>query len=65
VASDLKQFTQWAESRGWTVTKSKRNSHLRFDRPGHQPVFSSATPGEYRGMKNLRSQLLRSERSAP
>lgn len=50
-----------AEAMGWAVRLTNGN-HLRFDKPGHRPVFTSLTPGDCRSGKNALAKLRRVER---
>lgn len=59
---DMKAVLKAAEARGWTVTQRTGSGHLRLVKPGCRPVFAPSTPGEYRGIKNLESQIRRAER---
>jgi predicted RNA binding protein YcfA (HicA-like mRNA interferase family) len=49
--------------KGWSY-RALRNGHLRFDHPGgtHSVTFP-ASPSDWRGWKNLRSQIRRVERA--
>lgn len=61
LSQDIRQLVEEAEALGFTMTKT-RGGHLRFDRPGCQPVFSASTPGDRRTANNTLSQLRRSAR---
>lgn len=40
---NMEQSLDYAAAHGWTVSRTG-GGHLRFDKPGCQPVFSSSTP---------------------
>lgn len=56
----VQPVVDYAQKLGFTVHSSRRRQHLKFLRPGCQPVFSSATPSDNRAAKNAMSQLRRS-----
>lgn len=64
VKKDQQQLQREYEARGWTIERTG-NNHLRWKPPGGgQPIFSSATPSEWRSLKNLRARLRRAEKAA-
>lgn len=58
---ELKQLIERAKASGWTVSRSKHNSHWRFLSPDTNvsPIYTSATPSDWRAVRNLRARLKR------
>lgn len=61
---DLRQMVKEFKGRGWRVSLTGKN-HLKWQ---HEKtgsiVFSSYTPGDGRGLKNLRAHLEKGEKTA-
>lgn len=57
-----KELCAWAEELGWSWSRTK-SGHLRFDRQGCGPVFTSFTPSDHRSYKNTKALLLRKVRA--
>ena len=55
---DLREFLRWIEKRGWTAVGTN-GGHIKYTKPGCPPVFGSRSPGDHRGLKNLRSMIER------
>lgn len=53
---DYEQLVTQAKSQGWEVSRTKAN-HYRWRSPLGAMFFSSATPSDYRGLKNLKRDL--------
>lgn len=45
-----------ADELGYTLSLTKKG-HLRFDKPGSAPIFSSGTPSDWRTVKNTIADL--------
>lgn len=57
---DVDQYVKQVKKRGWVVDQTRRG-HLRFRHARHGVVFHSGTPGDYRGLLNLKAQIKRKE----
>lgn len=53
---ELRILFSKAESQGWSVEFTKK-CHFKMTAPNGGIVFCASTPSEYRGMKNLLSQM--------
>jgi len=53
-----------AKKLGFTMTRT-RGEHMKFTKPGHQPVFTSGSPSDHRAAKNAISNLRRSAALIP
>ena len=60
---DLKRLVSFAQSAGWAVQQT-RKLHLKFTKPGRQPVFTSGTPSDRRAWLNAKSQLSQADKLA-
>ncbi|HBO1296505.1 TPA: type II toxin-antitoxin system HicA family toxin [Pseudomonas aeruginosa] len=60
---DLKRLVSFAQSAGWTVQQT-RKLHLKFTKPGRQPVFTSGTPSDRRAWLNAKAQLSQADKLA-
>lgn len=60
---DLKRLVSFAQSAGWAVQQT-RKLHLKFTKPGRQPVFTSGTPGDRRAWLNAKAQLSQADKLA-
>lgn len=58
---ELKQLIERAEACGWTVSRSRHSSHWKFLSPDRNvsPIYTSATPSDWRAVRNLRARLRR------
>lgn len=61
--ADVKRLTAFATEAGWTVAQTQK-LHLKFSKPGRQPVFTSGTPGDRRAWLNAKSQLVKADKQA-
>lgn len=52
------ELVKFAKSLGFIATMA-RGGHIRFSREGCTPVFTSATPGDFRAWQNCKSELRR------
>ncbi|MFC4160753.1 type II toxin-antitoxin system HicA family toxin [Chitinimonas lacunae] len=59
----LLPLVEHALARGWTVARTP-GGHLRFNKPGLPPIYTSATASDHRSWRNARAQLDRAERAA-
>lgn len=57
-SSEYRALILAAESQGWTIEPTK-GGHLRWKPPSGGPIFSSASPSDWRASKKLRAQLRR------
>lgn len=55
---DLQDVLRKLREQGWTVTLTK-GSHWRCAAPGGGLYFTGSTPSDYRGIKNMKSDLKR------
>ncbi|SDI35769.1 hypothetical protein SAMN05216588_11586 [Pseudomonas flavescens] len=53
----------YAANNGWTARRT-RGGHVRFQKPGCTPVFTSSTPSDWRAYRNALAMLVRADRSA-
>lgn len=60
----VRELLELAGQLGFELERTK-GGHLVFRKPGRQPVFSSSTPSDVRTIRNLKGQLVRSERGDP
>ena len=60
---DLKRLVRFAQSSGWAVQQT-RKLHLKFTKPGRQPVFTSGTPSDRRAWLNAKAQLSQADKLA-
>lgn len=52
----------WAEARGWSM-RLTNGGHLRWTHAsGAGPVYSAASPSDWRALRNVRALMLRFER---
>jgi hypothetical protein len=58
----LHQLLDEARRRGWQVDMT-RNSHWRLRGPNQAMLFTGSTPSDHRGVRNLRSDIRRAERT--
>lgn len=55
---DIKDLARRLRAQGWTVAPT-RSHHVRFLSPAGGSTISASTPGDHRGLQNLRSRLRR------
>lgn len=53
----------YAANNGWQARRT-RGGHVRFQKPGRQPVFTSSTPSDWRAYRNALAMLVRADRAA-
>lgn len=56
---------QYAKDLGWDIHRAKRRQHFRLTKPGHQPIFMSASASDWRAARNVIAMLKREEREEP
>lgn len=61
ISQRAKAVIEAGHALGFTVTRTA-GDHLRFSKPGCEPVFASGTPGDRRAVQNAVSALRRSAR---
>lgn len=59
----LLHLLAYASSNGWTARRT-RGGHVRFQKRGCAPVFTSSTPSDWRAYRNALAMLVRADRSA-
>lgn len=52
----------YAANNGWTARRT-RGGHVRFQKPGCVPVFTSSTPSDWRSYRNALAMLVRADRA--
>ncbi|MGX5217852.1 type II toxin-antitoxin system HicA family toxin [Pseudomonas segetis] len=62
-SKDLKRLISFAQAAGWTVHQT-RKLHVKFTKPGRQPVFTGGTPSDRRAWLNAKSQLTQADKLA-
>ena len=55
---DLRQLIREYQRYGWTITKTGSNHYLWLSPDGRE-VITASTPGDYRNLANIKSQLRR------
>lgn len=53
----------YAANNGWTARRT-RGGHIRFQKPGSPPIFTSCTPSDWRAYRNALAFLIRADRAA-
>ena len=57
---DIQEIIRQLEAQGWVVTASRGSGHWRCEAPGGRGiVFMSATPSDYRSLRNTKGHLRR------
>lgn len=51
----------YAANNGWQARRT-RGGHVRFQKPGRSPVFTSSTPSDWRAYRNALAMLTRADR---
>lgn len=54
----IRELSTYARKHGWR-SEMTRNGHVKFVKPGRQPVFLPGTPSDYRTAKNFKAELKR------
>lgn len=57
----LLPLIEYALSEGWNVSRTS-GGHLKFVKPGLQPIYTSATASDHRAGRNARAMLRRAQR---
>jgi hypothetical protein len=58
---DLHDLLNEARGRGW-VTELTHGGHWKLLGPDRQMLFTSSTPSDWRGLRNIRQDIRRAER---
>jgi hypothetical protein len=58
---DLKKILDDACERGWRVELTN-SGHWRLTGPNRALLFTASTPGDWRGIRNIRQAIRRAER---
>lgn len=63
---EVKKLVDWATANGWTAESTKgKSGHYVLRHPDCDPVVLSATPSDWRGMKNAWARVTRATGKAP
>jgi len=57
----LLHLLAYAANNGWTARRT-RGGHVRFQKLGCAPVFTSSTPSDWRAYRNALAMLVRADR---
>ncbi|OLU22503.1 hypothetical protein BVH03_25120 [Pseudomonas sp. PA15(2017)] len=52
----------YAHNNGWQACRT-RGGHVRFQKPGRPPVFTSSTPSDWRAYRNALAMLVRADKA--
>lgn len=55
---DTRELIEFAKSLGFLAVPA-RSGHIKFTRPGCQPIFTSSTPSDHRAWLNAKSNMKR------
>lgn len=58
-----REAVEYVEAHGWKVVVTG-SGHLRYDKPGHRPIFSSRTPSCPHAAKKTIKRIDKHEREA-
>ena len=60
-SKDLRALLSDARDRGWR-TELTNGGHWRLTGPNNALLFTGSTPSDWRGLRNIRSEIKRAER---
>lgn len=58
----LQPLIEFALREGWKVSRTA-GGHLKFQKPGLPPIFTSSTAGDHRAGRNALAHLRRADRT--